>query len=380
VSPRNPADWIAVNMLPGLGPVTLHAALERFGDPALIAHDLPVSALEGLPRRAARIDAARIARARRGLRRRAEKELRLCRRRGVRLLPWPDPDYPAALRELPDPPLLLYLKGRLPQRALRVAVVGSRTPTAYGQRVAAGLGQGLAARGAEVVSGGALGVDTLAHRGAVEEQGRTVAVLGSGLDEPYPRRNAAFFERIAGQGALLSEFPMTKRAERSTFPRRNRLIAGLSAAVVVVEAAERSGSLITADLALDQGREVLAVPGPVSSLKSVGCNRLIQQGAKLVQNIDDILEELPPFYLTALPRGGAPAGPDEPPDRSGLAPDELRVLKMMDPSEPVHLDRLAETAPFGVARLQTALFGLELRGAVEQTPGRYYLLRPRKEP
>ena len=312
MGPRNLADWIALNMLPGLGPVTLHAALERYGDPGTVAHDLPLAAFRELPRRSRRLDAGLIARERRGLRRRAEKELRLCRRAGVRPLAWPDPDYPAVLRELPDPPPILYVRGRLPHRALRVAVVGSRTPTTYGRRIAAGLASGLAARGVEVVSGGARGIDTLAHRGALEARGATVAVLGSGLGEPYPEENTALFGEIAEKGAVVSEFPMRKRPDPGHFPRRNRLISALSAAVVVVEAAERSGSLITAGFALDQGREVLAVPGPVSSPKSTGCNRLIQQGAKLVQNIDDILEELPPIYLTALPRGGAPAGSDEP--------------------------------------------------------------------
>jgi DNA processing protein len=379
MDPRNPVAWIALNMLPGLGPATLLAALDRHGDPEEVAYRLPLQALPRL--HGARMpDPDALARTRRGLRRRAAKELRLCQKSGIRPITWPDDDYPALFRELPSPPIVIYVRGRLPDRTLRVAVVGSRTPTPYGRRVAAGLASGLAARGIEVVSGGARGIDTTAHRGALEVEGATVAVLGSGLSRPYPEENSRLFDRIAESGAVLSEFPLDKEPHSRQFPRRNRLISALSAAVVVVEAAEKSGSLITAGYGLDQGREVLAVPGPVSSAKSVGCNRLIQQGAKLVQNIDDILEELPPIYLTALPRKGSADGSEAGPNLRGLNDDERCVLAMLNEAEALHLDELAERAPMGVARLQTALFGLELRGAVEQSPGRYYLLRPRKEP
>jgi DNA processing protein len=378
MDPRNTTAWIALNMLPGLGPIALHRALKRYGDPAKIAHKLPAGAFQSLTRRPPPPDV--LADTRRGLRRRAARELERCRRMGVRALAWIDPDYPAVLRELNDPPVMLYIKGGLPDRRLRVAVVGSRTPTAYGRRVAVGLGAGLAARGIDVVSGGARGIDTMAHRGALEEDGATVAVLGSGLDQPYPAQNAELFEKISERGAVLSEMPLDEPPRPEGFPRRNRLVSALSAAVVVVEAAERSGALITAGLALDQGREVLAVPGPVSSPRSTGCNRLIQQGAKLVQNIDDILEELPPFYLTALPEGRSGGVSEAAPNLDGLTDDEARVLGLLDAIEAVQLDELAERAPFGIARLQTALFGLEIRGAVEQSPGRYYLLRPRKEP
>jgi DNA processing protein len=365
--------WIAMSMLPGLGPVSLLKSLDRYGDPEEIAYRLPPEALVSGG------DSASFINARRGLRHRARRELRRCRRHGVSLATCRDPEYPAALHDLPDKPVLLYMKGALRQKVFRVAVIGSRSPTAYGRRIATGLASGLAARGIEVISGGARGVDTYAHRGALSEQGATVAVLGSGLLNPYPPENAALFEEIAASGALVSEFRLETMPKPENFPRRNRIISGLSAAVVVVEAASRSGTSITAGHALDQGREVLAVPGPVSSLKSEGCHKLIQQGAKLVQNIEDILEEVPPMYLDALPattsdeQGGKGDQPD------GLTADEAWILGILDPVEPVQIDDLAERAPFGVARLQTALFGLELKGAVEHSPGRYYLLRPRKE-
>lgn len=379
MEPGDPADWIALNSLPDVGPAALRRALEQCGDAAEVAYRIPASVFRELSRRSAPAQ-EKIVEARRGLRRRAERELARCRRLGIRPMPWGDPAYPAALREIADPPLLIYLKGNLPHRALRVAVVGSRTPTDYGRRVAAGLASGLASRGAEVVSGGARGIDTQAHEGALDADGTTVAVLGSGLLRPYPEENAGLFERIAERGALLSEFGLEQGPLACHFPRRNRLISGLSAAVVVVEAARRSGALLTAEAALDQGREVLAVPGPVSSAKSVGCHRLIQQGAKLLQNVEDILDELPPLYLAALGAGKAGRGSGPEPNLDGLTEDETAVLGMLDEAEPVHLDDLAESAPFGIARLQSALFGLEIRRAVEQTPGRYYLLRPRKEP
>jgi DNA processing protein len=203
--------------------------------------------------------------------------------------------------------------------------------------------------------------------------------MGSGFRRLYPPENVEMFDKIADNGAIISEFPLDMEPKGENFPRRNRLIAGLSAAVVVVEAAERSGSLSTAGHALEQGREVMAVPGPVSSELSAGCHRLIQQGAKLVHSIGDVLEELSPMYAEALrSRVAAPSGEPEPTPVS-LDPDEAAVLALLDDPEPVQLDALADRAPFGIARLQTALFGLEVRGAVEQLPGRYYLARPRRQ-
>jgi DNA processing protein len=259
-------------------------------------------------------------------------------------------------------------------------VVGSRAATRYGRRFADEIGAGLARRGFEIVSGGARGIDTCAHRGALGAGGVTIAVLGSGLLEPYPPENYMLFEEILENGALISEFPLTCPPSTATFPQRNRLVSGLSAAVVVVEAAAKSGALITAGHALEQGREVLAVPGPATSGRSAGANRLIQQGAKLVQEIDDIVAELPPSYRQVLPAAGdLPETLEKGPDLKELTEDERQVLGMLDAVESVHADDLALAAPFDVARLQVALFGLQLRGAVDLEPGRYYLLRPRRE-
>jgi DNA processing protein len=369
-------DWIALNMMPGLGPIYARRALARFGSPATVAFHVPLDRLlAGV--RIAHDDRERLKRIRPALRRRAERELALADKHGVRVVPHDHPDYPAALTETEGAPLVLYVRGTLAQGVLRAAVVGSRTPTAYGRKVAIGLAAQLAVRGIEVVSGGARGVDRLAHQAALEEGCPTVAVVGSGLLRPYPEEHEALYERIAATGAVVSEFPLESPPLAENFPRRNRVISGLVAVVIVVEAAERSGSLITAHSALEQNREVMAVPGPIHSLKSVGCNRLIQQGAKLVQNVSDIVEELSPIYRTAVGRGPREKARDRPSNLADLTADETHVLGIVGRTEPVHLDRLADQAAFGIARLQTALFGLEIRGAVEQQPGRYYVLRPK---
>jgi len=237
VDPGNLLDWLALHLLPGLGPAAAREALARYQDPHEVAYRVPPAALATC----GRVDLDRLAAGRADLRRRVEHEARLCERHGVRLVTQRDSAYPAALAEIGSAPMLVYQKGSIGPGVVRIAVVGSRTPTHYGRTVAAALGSGLAARGVEVVSGGARGVDAMAHRGALEtEGGRTIAVLGSGMLRPYPPEHAELYERIAAQGAVVTEFPMEEPPRAENFPRRNRLIGGLSAAVVVVEAAERS--------------------------------------------------------------------------------------------------------------------------------------------
>jgi len=372
VPTRNLLDWISLNLLPGLGPVSIARALARFGDPGVIAYGIPVRQLVGLPG-IRRPELAKIEEARRTLRARAERELLQAERLGLHVRVRGDDGYPAALFELPDAPALLFVRGSIPEGVVRVAIVGSRNCTRYGERVAAGLGAGLGERAIEVVSGGARGIDTCAHRGALDSGGRTIAVLGSGFANPYPRENVDLFDRIAETGAVISEFALDVPPAKSTFPRRNRLISGLSVAVVVVEATRRSGSLVTARHALEQGREVLAIPGPVFSDRSCGTNGLIQQGAKLVQDVEDIVEELSPIYRGAITTPARATASEL--DLSGLLPDEETVLQMLDPVEARQLDELAEHAPFSFARLQAALFALEVRGAIEVLPGRHYQRR-----
>jgi DNA processing protein len=376
MAPENLVPWVAVNLLQKLSPLQIRRALREFGSPLEVAFRVPVARLAAaLGLKDGRAEA--VAGARLGLKRRVDEEIRSAERLGVRLVTMADPDYPAEFGALPDGPAVLYLKGSLSPGVVRIAVVGSRRATAYGRRIASGLAAGLAAQGVEIVSGGARGVDTCAHLGALDAGCRTVAVMGSGFLCPYPSENQDLFDRIAKNGAVMTEFPMNMEPRGENFPRRNRLIAGLAAAVVVVEAAERSGSLSTASHALEQGREVMAVPGPVSSEQSAGCHRLIQQGAKLVHSVADVLEELSPMYSAALSPKAVPAD-ESCPNLSGIGPDEATVLALLDDPEPVQLDALADRAPFGIARLQTALFGLEVRGAVEQLPGGYYLARLRR--
>lgn len=221
------------------------------------------------------------------------KELKLIKRHRVRVMTFLDDDYPKNLKNIYDPPVVLYIKGEiLPQDDIAVAIVGSRLASFYGIQSAERLGFELGSRGITIVSGLARGIDSSAHKGALKANGRTLAVLGSGLGNIYPEEHRGLAEKISESGAVISEFPMMTIPEKGNFPKRNRVISGLSMGVVVVEAAERSGALITSDCALEQGREVFAVPGKVDSVTSKGTNKLIKQGAKLVGAADDILEEL----------------------------------------------------------------------------------------
>jgi DNA processing protein len=379
VTPERLTAWLAIHLLPGVGPLTARRALAVHGDPSEVAFRLPASAWRDFPG----IDAPAaqgIAAARAGLMRRVDAEWDAAVRRDLRILTPDDADYPSLLAALPDAPVVLYVKGELPDGRVRLAMVGSRRATAYGRQVSRELAADLAGLGVEVVSGGARGIDTWSHRGALEAGGRTVAVLGCGFAHTYPPENADLFDAIAAAGAIVSEFPIDTSPLAENFPRRNRLISAMSAATIVVEATDKSGSLITAGHALEQGREVMAVPGPVTSEQSRGCHKLIQQGAKLVQTVEDVLCELSPMYRDALVRSApgpvTPAPPGADPARSGLSPDESAVLALFDDPRPVHVDRLAESATFGMARLQTALFGLSLRGCIDPMAGGYYVARP----
>lgn len=368
--PEDLRVWLSLHLVAHHAPSHFRTALKTVEDPLELATQLPESLLvaAGVPPGAA----AHSVRLRRTLERDLDLELRAAERLAIDLVPHPSPDYPAEIASLPDAPFLLYRRGSLPRGIARVAVVGARRATAYGRRIATQISGELALLGAEIVSGGARGVDTSAHRGAVEAGGRTVAVIGSGLREPYPPDNASLFEKIVESGALLSEFPIDTQPLPENFPRRNRLIAALAAAVVVVEAADRSGSLITARLANEYGKEVLAVPGPIGAPMSVGCLALLKDGAGLAREASDVVGALSPMYRQAL-ADPAPDSPDAP--VVDLTPDESAVSGFFQDPEPVHIDVLADRAPFGIARLQAALFGLALRGTVDALPGGYYLPR-----
>ena len=311
----------------------------------------------------------------------AERDLECLRALGARVIGCGDPEMPPRLRAIPDAPAVLLVRGDTGVlSAPQVAVVGSRRATPAGARIARRLAGELAAHGLVVTSGLAQGVDSEAHRGALEAGGRTVAVLGSSLDRIYPAANCSLAERIAGQGALVSEFPFGTRPVPWNFPWRNRIISGLSLGVLVVEAADRSGSLITARLAADQGREVFAVPGSILNPLSSGCHRLLRDGAKLVERVEDVLEELPACELAALPSGAranSPAGEAAP--APALAPEtdpapgthEAAVLDRLD-YEPASVETIARRAGLTPEQVYPILLVLEIGGSVRTDPaGRY---------
>jgi len=301
----------------------------------------------------------------------AEEVIELCRRREVQILPEGTAGYPGLLSRIDDPPGLLFVRGRLePCDALAVAIVGARHASAYGRRVAHQLAGGLARAGYTVVSGLARGIDAAAHRGSLEAGGRTIAVLGSGVLSIYPPEHAELALEVIAQGAMVSELPPLTEPQTGTFPSRNRIISGLTLGTVVVEAADRSGALITARLAGEQGREVFAVPGPIDSRMSRGCHALIRDGAKLVQGIDDILEELGPLFETAVTADG----------REVRSPAELRldelerqVLAAIDTlaggAVGVDIDDLVAETGLAAARVLAAIGVLETRRIARRLPG-----------
>ncbi|HPD42610.1 MAG TPA: DNA-processing protein DprA, partial [Anaerolineae bacterium] len=291
---------------------------------------------------------------------------------GVQALTWEEAAYPALLKQLVDAPPVLFVKGELtPSDEWAVALVGTRKPTAYGREAARLLATELARNGVTVVSGLARGIDGIAHQAALDAGGRTLAVLGSGLDEIYPQEHRALAERIAANGALLSDYPLGTRPEATNFPPRNRIISGLSLGVVVVEAGLTSGALITADFAADQGREVFAVPGSILGTSSAGCNRLLRDGAHVVTEVGDILETLSLDQLAAkqAAREVLPANPTE-----------AKVLAQLS-VEPAYVDEVARSAGLPVETVSSTLVMMELKGMVRQVGMlQYVVAREPEEP
>ena len=290
---------------------------------------------------------------------------------GARLVTLEDAEYPATLRAVVLSPPFLLVRGSLDREdALAISIVGSRKPSPYGLRAAERLAGDLAVRGVTVVSGLARGIDTAAHRGALAAGGRTVAVLGCGLDVVYPPENRELGRDIAGAGAVVSQFPLGTPPLPAHFPIRNRVIAGLALGTVVVEAAERSGALITARLAGELGREVYAVPGNVSSAVSEGTNRLIQDGAKLVRGWEDVVAELAPVWRAALRPVATPARADAPVHAGGGG--DVRLLPLLG-DDPVAIDAVIERSGLAPGDVAASLMALELRGLVRQLPGQRYV-------
>ena len=346
------AYLIAFNRVRGIGPARLTALLETCGSIAA-AWKAPIQSLQaaGLDRRSIE----NLLAVRQHLDPQAELEKVISR--GYRIFGWDDDGYPANLRQIPQAPPLLYMRGQLEQQdELAVAVVGTRRVSPYGREVAAELGASLARHGVTVVSGLALGVDTIAHQSALDAGGRTVAVLGSSVDHIYPARNRRLAMQIIEQGALISEYALGTRPEASNFPPRNRIISGLSLAVIVVEAAKRSGALITAGFAAEQSRDVFAVPGSILSPGSDGCNRLIQDGAIPITSVNDLLErlQLPSVVAHQEARDTVPASPDE------------KLILQHISTEPQHMNDIVRAAPLDTSEVSSLLAMMELKGLVRQ--------------
>ncbi|MBI4950372.1 MAG: DNA-protecting protein DprA [Deltaproteobacteria bacterium] len=353
--------WLALSRVKGIGRFPVSGILERFG--ALETVFAGSSAALGAysTEFAASIKAF-------GDWDWVDREIALVKEAGARVVPFDDPEYPPLLREIPDAPALLYMKGRRSDYgAPVVAIVGTRRPTHYGLKVSETLARDLASAGVTIASGMARGCDTCAHRGALFAGGRTVAVLGTGVDVPYPGENAKLYNEIIEKGLVVSEYPMGTPPVGYNFPKRNRIISGVSDGVVVVEAPLRSGALMTARLSLDYNREVLAVPGQMTSGRSAGTNRLIREGAAIVTSVDDIFEAL---SITIAPEedNDAQKGKRE------IAGDELLIWKALK-DESLHIDDIAGMTSLSAAKTSALLLQMELKGLVRQEPGKRFLKR-----
>jgi DNA processing protein len=358
---------VALNLIEGVGPIRLRQLLEHFGDaPAVLRStktqllgvrnigDETAEAIAGWEKT---IDLA--------------AELKRIADFGCRIVIQSDPEYPELLKQIYDPPIVLYVKGELLAKDKNaVAMVGSRMTTHYGIEVARKLGYQLAYVGVTVVSGGARGIDTAAHQGALSAKGRTIAVLGTGINLVFPAENAQLYERIAASGAIISQFPFNRPADKQSFPIRNRIVAGMTLGTVVVEANLTSGALITANFAAEYGRQVFAVPGRIDSPRSKGCHELIKKGAKLCEGAEDILSEFE--YL--FPATNRPAGASQ----TGVLPalelsaNEQQVYDTLDHEE-ISIDEVIRKSGLPSSAVSVALLSLEMKRLVQQLPGKLFV-------
>jgi len=357
--------YLALNLLPNIGPVRVRKLLQVFGAPELIlqAKASQIRAVEGfgedltatLVGWEGQVDLSR--------------ELRRIREEGLSILTQEDELFPHLLKQIYDPPIVLYVRGTLtPRDRHGIAIVGSRRATHYGMTISKKLGFQLGYAGYTVVSGLARGIDTAAHEGALASTGRTIAVIGAGHGKLYPPENQALADRIAEQGAVVSQFPVDYPPDRQSFPLRNRIVSGWSCAVVVIEAPLRSGSLITAGQAVEQGRAVYAVPGNIDRATSQGCNRLIQEGAKLVMDGADIIDDL----LTLFPtQPQAPELPGLAAPKIALTDEESAVYHALGDKE-AHINDLATESGLPLPHLSVTLMKLEMKRLVKALPGKYY--------
>jgi DNA processing protein len=345
--------WLALNKVEGLGPVRLRRLLEEYRDPKSICtiFNYPVTEIA--------------------------EELAALERLGARTITIDDGQYPAHLRNIHDPPPVLYVKGEMLETDRKaIAIVGTRRPTRYGLETAERFAGQLAALGITIVSGLALGIDTAAHRGALQAGGRTIAVLGSGIDQIYPSSNRILAKEIEQHGTLVTEFQLGQQPDKWTFPQRNRIISGLSLGVIMVEGHYDSGAMITAKEALDQGREVFAVPGNVQLEQSKGPHWLIKQGAKLVENVQDVLDELNLPRMTndqCLPAGQAGQMTNGGRGYPELNEEEKKVVAGLS-FEPKHLDVICQESGLPINQVSSLLLMMEIRKIVRQLPGKMFVL------
>ncbi len=368
-------EWISLNMTPQIGPRAATKLLERFGSAESVFHARR-SELESLRLRAESIESI----LKREFHDKADEELAKVRELGGDVLILDDGSYPYLLREISDPPITLYVKGDWQTCFDQpcVGVVGSRKCSTYGENASEFLARDLAANGVCVVSGLARGIDTAAHRGAIAGKGKTIAVLGTGVDQVYPKENSKLVNEILDSGgALVSQFSLGTPPLKDNFPYRNRIISGLSLGILIVEASERSGSLITARLAMEQNREVLAVPGNITSKNSFGTNYLIKSGAKLVQQWQDVVCELPPEIAARILPPKIDGETTEEKKQVELAPanlteNERKIWQILSADEAAHIDVLLEESHLSFGDLSAALLGLEMRELIRILPGKHY--------
>jgi DNA processing protein len=368
----NQEALIALNMIEGIGPIRARHLIDSLGDAAAIlnASRGRLMGVNGIGEDTANsianweqsVDLS--------------GELRRIHDFGCHVLTGEDPAYPKWLREIYDPPLVLYVRGNLTQQDTNsVAIVGSRITTHYGTETARKLAYQLAYVGVTVVSGGARGIDTAAHQGALSGKGRTIAVLGTGINLVVPPENAGLLDRIAENGAVISQFPFNRKADRQSFPIRNRIVAGMTLGTVVVEAARRSGALITSNFAVDYGRQVFAVPGRIDSPRSKGCHELIKNGAKLCENTEDILSEFE-YLFPPGNRGAASVADSAPPPALTLPENELKVYETLGDEE-WNIDAIIHASGLPPATVSVALLGLEMKKWVRQLPGKIFIRNER---
>jgi len=360
--------WLILKNIPGIGNHLFKRLLDQWQSPEIILQKSldELSSIQGLSKRVAKeickknttID--------------AKKELERAKKFGITILCMHDEQYPPLLRQLPDPPPVLYVYGQIIPSDICVAIVGSRTSTTYGESITRSLAKDLAQNQITIVSGMAKGIDTEAHKGALDVNGRTVAVMGCGLETVYPGENKTLFHAIAkNNGAVITEFSMGAKPEAYHFPSRNRIISGMSMGTIVVEAGNKSGSLITARLALEQDRQVFAVPGQVYSQMTEGTHRLIKQGAKLIENAQDVLEDLGPFlnaHLHVLPDNTRISRENDLPPMDSFEKTIWDQLTL----EPQYIDDIQYKLDMTTSALSAQLLQMEIKGLVEQHPGKRF--------